>query len=120
MRCVAGVVLFFGLGLAFAAAAPLKVDFSIAGRPDSVAPGYEQWFVTGGMSATQRFGELTATLALAGQVGKGLRAVWWKGAVRHGARLVADGSRSRAATPGAPLSFGSPVSPRAGIGSSFS
>jgi hypothetical protein len=91
MRCVAGVVLFFGLGLAFAAAAPLKVDFSIAGRPDSVAPGYEQWFVTGGMSATQRFGELTATLALAGQVGKGLRAVWWKGAVRDGARLVADG-----------------------------
>lgn len=41
------------------------------------------------MSATQRFGELTATLALAGPVGKGLRAVWWKGAVRDGARLVA-------------------------------
>ncbi len=91
MRRVAGVVLFFGLGLALAAAAPLKVDFSIAGRPDSVAPGYEQWFVTGGMSATQRFGELTATLALAGPVGQGLRAVWWKGVVRDGARLVADG-----------------------------
>ena len=89
MRRVAGVVLFFGLGLALAAAAPLKVDFSIAGRPDSVAPGYEQWFVTGGTFATQRFGDLTSTLALAGPVGKGLRAVWWKGAVRDGARLVA-------------------------------
>lgn len=92
MRRRAGAILFIGLALVFAAsAAPLKVDFSIAGRPDSVAPGYEQWFVTGGTSATQRFGDITATLSVLGAVGKELRAVWWKGAVRDGALLVADG-----------------------------
>ena len=89
MRRLAGLLQFLGLGLALAAA-PLKVDFSIAGRPDSVAPGYEQWFVTGGTFATQRFGEITATLSAASPAGQNLRAVWWKGAVRDGARLVAD------------------------------
>jgi hypothetical protein len=91
MRRRDGVILFIGLGWAVAAAAPLKVDFSIAGRPDSVAPGYEQWFITGGTSSTQRFGDITATLSVAGPVGKELRAVWWKGAVRDRALLVADG-----------------------------
>ena len=90
-RCLAGFFFFIGLGFAFGAAAPLKVDFSIAGRPDSIAPGYEQWFVTGGSSATQRFGDITATISVASSFGKGLRAVWWKGAARDGARLVADG-----------------------------
>ena len=90
-RRLAGLLFFIGLGSAVAAAAPLKVDFSIAGRPDSVAPGYEQWFVTGGASATQRFGDITATISVAGAAGKGLRAAWWKGAARDGARLVADG-----------------------------
>lgn len=75
----------------FVVATPLKLDFSIAGRSDSVAPGYEQWFVTGTTaSETKSFGGVTFKLtALAPRAAK-LAATWWKGGAVRDAKMSVD------------------------------
>ncbi|HEY0944739.1 MAG TPA: Ig-like domain-containing protein [Opitutaceae bacterium] len=81
-------------GVAFAAslaAAPLKVDFSIPGRSDSVSPFHEVWQLADGNSDRRTFDGITVTVTKTGPAGKGLRATWWKGGAVDGARLVADG-----------------------------
>lgn len=78
-------------GPGIASAAPLLVDFSIAGRPDSVAPGYEQWFFPDQKSDMKSFGAVTVKVSQVGTVGTGLHAAWWKGAAVDGARMSADG-----------------------------
>ncbi|HEX2860238.1 MAG TPA: hypothetical protein VHN79_01305 [Lacunisphaera sp.] len=79
------------LAPALAAGAPLKVDFSIPDRRDSLAPDYEQWLLTPADSARKVFGAITVTVARSGPAGTGLEAVWWKGGAYEPARMAADG-----------------------------
>ncbi|MGC4070913.1 MAG: cadherin-like domain-containing protein [Nibricoccus sp.] len=72
-------------------AAPLKVDFSIPGRSDSIAPNFTQWALKNGESDQQEFSGIRFTLARHGSVGKGLTSTWWKSGAIPGSRMAVDG-----------------------------
>jgi hypothetical protein len=83
----------FGLAAtAFALGTPLKIDFSIANRSDSFAPGYEQWIVPGtGSSDTKSFQGVTMTLSAVEPRTGHLTTTWWKGGAIAGAKMSVDG-----------------------------
>src|SRR5262245_31624103 len=75
----------------FSAAAGPRVDLNQdVARGDVLSPGWENWRVPEGPTATARFGELTITLRSAGR-GANLRTAWWKPAFGHPARMASDG-----------------------------
>lgn len=84
----------FLLGIAWLApmilgAAPLRVDFSIPGRADAVAPGWLQWTAPNGTTAEQRFGAVVCELR-AVEKGAPFTTVWWKGGAIDGNRMAVD------------------------------
>jgi hypothetical protein len=85
------VFLALSCWVAASEAASLKVDFSIEGRPDSIAPGFEQWVIKPGATDRTTFGKVTASVSRVGSVGRGLKTTWWKGAAIDNAKMSADG-----------------------------
>jgi hypothetical protein len=90
-----GIVILglFALGLQTASfAAPLRVDLSMPGRPDSLAPDWENWQINAAPSASRVFGGVSVTFTKVGPEGIGIESGWWKeGANVHGALVASDG-----------------------------
>ncbi len=70
---------------------PLKVDLSIPGRSDAIAPHFIQWPVPPGTASEFTSGDLTFTLSRRGTAGKALAPVWWKFGALEGSRMAVDG-----------------------------
>ena len=72
--------------------APIRVDLSMPGRSDSIAPDYEVWQVEDTASASMTFDGVTVTFTRVGPHGSGLTSGWWKeGATVHEALFASDG-----------------------------
>ncbi|PTX94390.1 thrombospondin type 3 repeat-containing protein [Opitutus sp. ER46] len=88
MKRVFALVLLSLAGPAFAA--PIKVDLSVGGRADALAPGYAAWCDVTGKSAARRFGGVEVQLGVSHGV---MATTWWKGGAVEGARMVVDAVR---------------------------
>jgi hypothetical protein len=73
-------------------AAPLKVDLSIPGRSDAIAPHFTQWPLKNGASAQAELDGLRFTLSHRGGPGRGIAGVWWKFGAFEGSRMAVDGA----------------------------
>lgn len=74
------------------AAAPLKVDFGVSGRSDSLDPRYVPWMAVGeNSSATKSVGGVTFSVRATGSSSSRLAARWWKGGSQPGARMSVAG-----------------------------
>ncbi|ATC63360.1 pectate lyase [Nibricoccus aquaticus] len=71
-------------------ATPLKVDFSIPGRSDAIAPHFNQWPVKNGASDEKEIAGLSFKLTHRGP-GKGIATTWWKFGALEGSRMAVDG-----------------------------
>jgi hypothetical protein len=73
------------------AAAGVRVDLNQdVARGDVISPGWENWRVPQGPSATAKFGDLTITLRAVGDNAK-LTTGWWKAGFDYPARMASDG-----------------------------
>ncbi len=73
------------------AAAPLRIDFSLAsGRSDTATPGWQEWQVPNGSEAARSFGEIQVRLRSM-EEGNELQGQWYKAALATGATMAADG-----------------------------
>src|SRR5262249_20738794 len=74
------------------AAGALRVDLHPnVQRSDILTPGWENWKVPEGPSASAKFGAVTVTLRKAGAVGTGLATSWWKPGFDYPATMASDG-----------------------------
>lgn len=90
VRTTLSVIAGFVLAPFVAAAGP-RVDVNPdMARADILSPGWENWRVPDGPSATATFGGVTVTLRAAG-TGAKLTGGWWKPGFDHPARMSSDG-----------------------------
>jgi hypothetical protein len=88
----ASLLLTLAVGTSTSRAAELKVDLSPnLARQDILTPGWENWKVPEGASATAQFGDVRVTLRPAGAVGSGLAVSWWKAGLDYPATMASDG-----------------------------
>src|SRR5262252_5179268 len=74
----------------FATAGP-RVDLNQDnGRGDVLSPGWDNWRIPDGPSASKKFGEVTVTLRAVGDNAK-LTTGWWKPGFDYPARMASDG-----------------------------
>lgn len=82
------LLLFAGLAAA-TCAAPLKVDFGISGRSDSLDPHYVPWVAAGENSTTSKtVNGITFRVRAIGSGSPRLEGRWWKGGSVPGARMA--------------------------------
>ena len=88
------LVVLLGMLAAARAGASLRVDLNPDnGRADVRSAEWENWPVRDGVaSESRKFGDVTVTLRMAGTVGEGLTANWWKPGLDYPARMASDGA----------------------------
>lgn len=79
-------------GAPAAIAAPVRIDLCPAlGRNDTATPGWNEWQVAEGRSASRAFRGVTVTLRQIGKDDEGLATFWRKAGLVHGATMTIDG-----------------------------
>ena len=70
--------------------ATLKIDFSIAGRPEAIDPNFIPWIMYDAPTTSSNFSGITITFTSVGPAGTGLTGGWWKQGVDTLGVLMAD------------------------------